>query len=111
MPWFVLPALDEHRMRHRESSQRSTGTCRDAVDTLLVQASAMLRRRGSEDMATIAALIDGAPHCVPCVSLLTRLDARRIYAAIERLKADNSVHVDTRVCTRCLRTTMVHTIE
>ena len=65
MPWFVLPAIDEHRMRLRESSQRSTGISRDAVDTLLVQASAILRRRGTEDMATIAALIDGAPHCVP----------------------------------------------
>ena len=72
---------------------------------------ALLRRRGNEDMATVGALITGQPHCVPCIGILTQLDARAVYAALERLKASVNVELQSGRCTRCARTTTVHVIQ
>jgi hypothetical protein len=70
-----------------------------------------MRRRGSEDMTLVSALIVGAGHCVPCIGRITNLDARRIYTAIERLREETNVQLVSGRCTRCARTTTVHVIE
>src|SRR5437667_3617195 len=111
MPWFVLNGLEAERRRARESTDRTPGSCQETIANLITQTGALLRRRGSEDMATVAALITGAPHCVPCISLLTQLDARGVYAALERLKASVNVELLSARCTRCARTTTVHVIQ
>ena len=59
-------------------------------------------------MSTVAALITNTPYCVPCMTLLTHLDARRIYAALERLKTDGRARLVSGTCTRCARATTVH---
>ncbi|MBM3221547.1 MAG: hypothetical protein FJZ38_23230 [Candidatus Rokubacteria bacterium] len=111
MPWSVLSGLDTARRRARESGDRVAGACQDTVATVLIQTSALLRRRGTEDMAAIAALIRAEPHCVPCIGIVTDLDARRVYAALERLKASVQIELVSGRCTRCGRTTTVHTIQ
>ncbi len=45
-----------------------------------------------------------------CTSLITELDVRQIYAAIERLNMQRGVHLRTDRCARCARTTTVHAI-
>ena len=111
MPWTVLIGLEQERRRARESSDRTRGACQETIHTLLTQTSAVVRRRGTEDMAVVSALIAGTPHCVPCITLITGLHAQRIYAALERLKADINLQLRSERCTRCARTTMVHVIE
>jgi hypothetical protein len=111
MPWSVLAGLEAARQRARESSDRIPGACQDTVATVLVQTSALLRRRGTQDMAAVAALIRGHAHCVPCIGILTNLDARRVYAALEGLKAAVHVELLSGSCTRCGRATTVHVIQ
>lgn len=111
MPWTVLTELEHARRRARESSDRTKGACQETIASLITQTGALLRRRGTEDMATVSALISGQPHCVPCIALITHLDARRIYAALERLKADANLQLLSARCTRCARTTTVHVIQ
>ena len=108
MPWTVLPQIDSARKHTHDTPDRIQGSCHDVVDAVVVQTSALLRRRGSEDMSTVAALITNTPHCVPCMTLLTPLDARRIYAALERLKADGRARLVSGTCARCTRATTVH---
>lgn len=110
MPWTVLIELERARKRARESSDRTQGACHDTIASLITHTSALLRRRGSEDMAIVSALIAGAGHCVPCISLVTNLDARRIYTALERLKEDTNVRLLFGTCTRCRRVTTVHAV-
>ena len=109
MPWTPETAIGSAR-RLSEVSGRTPGTCHDTIDAVLVQASALLRRRSSEDMATVAAIITNAPHCVPCIALLTRLDARRIYAALEHLKSTAHARLIAAECRQCHRATTVHLI-
>jgi hypothetical protein len=111
MPWNVLSGLEAARRRAREASDRTPGACRETVGSVIVQTSALLRRRGTEDTAAVAALIAGRPHCVPCIGLLTDLDARRVYAALERLKADANLQLVSTTCTRCGRTTTAHVLQ
>ena len=111
MPWTVLTGLDDARRRARESSDRVPGACQDSIATLIGQTSALLRRHGTEDMAVIVALITGHAHCVPCIGLRTDLDARRVYAALERLKTQTNVELVSARCTRCGRATTVHLIR
>ncbi len=111
MPWSVLPGVELTRRRARGSSDRVPGTCHQTIDTLIAQTSALLRRRSSEDVALVSALIMGAPHCVPCISLLTHLEARAVYAALERLKASVNVQLVSTQCTRCRRMTTTHVIQ
>jgi hypothetical protein len=111
MPWSVLAGLDAARRRARESSDRVPGACQESIDGLIGQASALQRRHNTEDMAAVAALITGQAHCVPCIGLLTDLDARRVYAALERLKAHTNVELVSGQCTRCGRSTTVHVIR
>ena len=111
MPWTVLTGLEETRKRARESSDRTRGACHDTIASLIAQTSALLRRRGTEDMAAVSALITGRGHCVPCITLLTNLDARRVYAAIERLRAETNLRLLSERCTRCGRVTTVHLIQ
>ena len=111
MPWFVLDGLEAARRRARESTDRTPGACQETIATLITQTSALLRRRGNEDMATVGALITGQPHCVPCIGILTQLDARAVYAALERLKASVNVELKSGRCTRCARATTVHVIQ
>src|ERR1041384_3862216 len=99
MPWSVLPELEAARRRARESTDRTPGACQESVAALITQTSALLRRRSSGDMAIVATLITGKPHCVPCICLIPQLDARSVYAALERLKA--SVNVELRSSTPC----------
>jgi len=110
MPWSVLNGLEAARRRARESTDRTPGSCQETVANLITQTGALLRRRNSEEMAIVSALITGAPHCVPCISLLTELDARGVYTALERLKAAVNVQLLSSRCTRCARTTTVHVI-
>ena len=111
MPWTVLAGLDDARRRARESSDRVPGACQDSIASLIGQTSALLRRHSTEDMAAVAALITGHPHCVPCIGLLTDLDARRVYAALERLKTHTNVELVSGRCTRCGRSTTVHVVR
>ena len=111
MPWTVLEGLEALRRRARETADRIPGACHDSIASIVVQSSSLLRRRGTEDMAAVAALITGSPHCVPCIVLLTDLDARRVYAALERLKADVNLHLLSGTCARCQRTTTVHVLQ
>ena len=111
MPWTVLNELEAARRRARESSDRVRGACHDTVDGVITQTSALLRRRGTDDMATVASLILGDPHCVPCLSRLTNLDARRVYTALERLKASVFVELVSDTCRGCARATTVHVIR
>jgi hypothetical protein len=110
MPWTVLTDLELARRRARQSNDRLPGVCRTSIDSMLQQASAVLRRRDNGDLAAVAALITGRPHCVPCISLVTELDSRRVYAALERLKRDTNVELVRAACTRCRRLTTVHVI-
>jgi hypothetical protein len=111
MPWTVLTELERARHRARESSGRIPGACHDTIASLIAQTSALLRRRNTEDMATIAALITGQGYCVPCIAMLTSLDARRIYAALERLREDTNLRLVSDRCTRCGRTTTINIIQ
>ena len=111
MPWTVLDGLEALRRRARESSDRIPGASHESIASVIVQTSSLLRRRGTEDMAAVSALITGAPHCVPCIVLLTDLDARRVYAALERLKAHANLQLLSEACTRCRRTTTVHVLQ
>jgi hypothetical protein len=111
MPWTVLTELERARHQARESSDRTRGACHDTVASLISQTSALLRRRSSEDIAMVSALVTDAGHCVPCISLVTNLDARRVYAALERLKQTTNVELLFRPCTRCTRLTTVHVIQ
>ena len=108
MPWTVPSPIERARNRMRESSDRLQGACRDTIEAVIVQASALLRRRSSEDLGMVAALIRNAPHCAPCIMLLTNLDARRVYAALERLKSEAKARLESGRCTRCVRMTTVH---
>src|SRR5262245_28012614 len=108
MPWSVLPPTDWRRPRPHDSRDHAPGSCSDIVDVVLVQTSALLRRRGSEDVLAVGGLITRIPHCVPCLTLLTDLDARRVYAALERLKADGRARLVSGTCARCRRSTTVH---
>jgi hypothetical protein len=108
MPWIVPQQSERARNRMRESTDRLQGACRDTIEAVIVQASALLRRRGSEDLGLVAALIRNAPHCAPCIMLLTSLDARRVYAALERLKSEAKARLVSGRCSRCQRTTTVH---
>jgi hypothetical protein len=110
MPWTILAGIDVARRRARVQGDRLQGCCRTGIDVIAIEASALLRRRASEDMAMIAALITDGPHCVPCIALLTHLDARRIYTALEQLKAQASARLVSGQCTHCRRSTTVHTI-
>jgi hypothetical protein len=110
MPWTVFVELERLRKRARSRDSRAQGTCGDTIEAVIAQTSALLRRRGSEDVATVSALITGAPYCVPCISIVTNLDARRIYVALERLRAEVNVRLVSDICTRCRRTTTVHVI-
>ena len=111
MPWAVLNQIEQVRQRLREPSGRMPGTCQDTLDIVMSQASAILRRRSSEDVATVAAVIRNAPHCAPCLTLLTGLDARRVYAALEHLKATANARLISAECGHCHRTTTVHVIR
>jgi len=111
MPWSIFDAPDASRCRARESTDRNRGSCHETIASLITQTSALLRRRNTEDMAIVAALITGRPHCVPCIGLVTQLDARGVYAALERLKATVNVELVSGRCTRCVRTTTAHTIQ
>jgi hypothetical protein len=109
MPWTVLSSeVEQARQRRREAGGRVPGTCHDTIDAVMTQASAVLRRRSSEDVSTVAGVITNAPHCVPCIALLTHLDARRIYAALEHLKASANARLISAECRHCHRTTTVH---
>src|ERR1043166_7909668 len=108
MPWTVLPPTDWRRPHPHDTRDHTRGTCADLVDAVLVQTSALLRRRGSEDVSAVGALIVSAPHCVPCLTLLTDLDARRVYAALERLKGEGRARLVSGTCARCRRATTVH---
>ena len=110
MPWSVLTELDRTRRRAREPGDRVQGACRQTVTAFIDQASALLRRRDADDRGTVCALITGALYCVPCISMVTQLDARRVYAALERLKAETNVRLHSGRCSRCHRETTVHTI-
>ena len=90
---------------------RRRGACHDSIDALITQASATLRRRGTDDMAEITRLITGAAHCVPCISLITGRDARGIYVALERLNAEVNVKLVRSRCGRCARGTTVYLID
>jgi hypothetical protein len=105
MPWTVFP--DPERTRHRARDLRSTES---AVAALLADTSRAVRHRHTDEMAAVSRLIRDAPHCVPCIMLLTRFDARGVYNAIERLKATIPVLLIHGPCTRCKRTTTAHTI-
>src|ERR1051325_8928571 len=111
MPWFVLPEIEAVRRRARESTDRTPGSCQQTIADLITQTGALQRRRNTEDMALVAALITGAPHCVPCISLVTQLDARGVYAALERHKASVNVQLLSTRCTRCARVTTAHIIQ
>jgi len=111
MPWTVFTELERARHQAREASDRTRGACHDTVASLISQTSALLRRRSSDDMAVVSALITGAGHCVPCIGIVTNLDARRIYAALERLKQMTNVELLFDRCTRCSRLTTVHVIQ
>jgi hypothetical protein len=111
MPWSVLPELERARRHARESSDRIPGACHDTIASLITQASALARRRGTDDMATVAALITDSPHCVPCITLITQLDARRVYTALERLRMNVNVQLLSARCVRCARATTVHAIQ
>ena len=63
MPWTVFAPIDQCRQLRRTLPARLPGACHDAVGAVLVHASATLRRRNTDDMADIARLIKGAPHC------------------------------------------------
>jgi hypothetical protein len=108
MPWFVLP--ERERKRAHETVDRIPGSCHDTIEAVLVHTSALLRRRGSEEVALVAALITNAPHCVPCITLITHLDARPVYVALERLKTEANVRLAVGTCRRCGRQTTVHMI-
>ena len=110
MPWTILTGLEQARKRTREPGERLQGACRETVTAFIEQTSALLRRRNSDDLAAVAALITGGRYCVPCVSMITHLDARRVYAALERLKANANVRLVSARCEHCLRETTVHTI-
>ena len=111
MPWTVLPADVERANKNlHDSYTRASRSCHDTIEAVVVQTSALLRRRQSEDLSTIAALLANGAHCVPCLSLLTHLDARRVYAALERLKAQANVRLVSGICTHCKRSTTVHEI-
>jgi len=110
MPWTVLPEPELLRMRAREGTERQPGACRETVAALIEHTGAMLRRRTSEDMLTVASLIREAPHCVPCIAVVTHLDARRIYTALEQLKTEANVRLVFDKCRRCGRTTTAHMI-
>ena len=111
MPWNVLSGLDAARRRARGASERTPGACRQTAASVITQASALLRRRSTEDMAAVAAVITGRPHCVPCIGVLTDRDARRVYAALERLKSDANLQLVSTTCTRCRRTTTAHVLQ
>jgi hypothetical protein len=111
MPWTVLASIDQWRHRRRALRDRTQGACHDGIDALITRAGATLRRRGTEDMAAIAQLLNEAAHCVPCISLTTGLDARRIYAALERLNAEINVELLRSTCGRCTRATTVYLIR
>jgi len=108
MRWTVLPPFGAVRSHAHGGRDHTRGVCSDTVDAVIVQTSAVLRRRGSEDVVAVAALITSAPHCVPCLTLLTHLDARRVYAALERLKSDGKARLVSGTCNRCQRRTTVH---
>jgi hypothetical protein len=110
MPWAILVDVGRARQHLRDAGSRVPGTCHDTLDNVMTQASAVLRRRSSEDVGTVAAVITNAPHCVPCISLVTRLDARRIYAALEQLKTSNHVRLISTECRQCRRATTAHVI-
>ena len=109
MPWAMLTGGEPVR-RLREPSRRTPGGCHDTIDTVIVHASALLRRRNSEDMAAVAAVVTNAAHCVPCIGLITGLDARRVYAALEHLKATAAARLVSGRCDHCQRATTVHVI-
>ena len=109
MPWTVLPHTGPTGRRAHDTTDRVQGGCRDTIEAVFRQTSAVLRRRNSEDVSVVAALIV-RPHCVPCITVLTHLDARRTYAALEQLKVDANVRLVLGVCARCVRTTTVHVI-
>jgi hypothetical protein len=111
MPWTVLTERERARHRAREASERARGACEATIHSLIATTSALLRRRGTEDMAQVSRLITGAGHCVPCIGLITGLDARRVYGALERLKAETNVRLVSGVCGRCARKTTLHVIE
>ena len=111
MPWSVLSGLEDVGCRARESTERTRGSCQETIASLITQTGALLRRRSSEDMAVVAALITSHPHCVPCIGLLTQLDARGVYNALERVKAATNLQLISGRCTRCARTTTVHVIQ
>jgi hypothetical protein len=110
MPWAILSDVERARQQLRDAGCRVPGTCHATVDNVVTQTSAVLRRRSSEDVGIVAALITNAPHCVPCIALITRLDARRIYAALEHLKTRNHVRLVSTECRQCRRTTTAHVI-
>ena len=110
MPWTVLPGIERARPFTHETTGRIKGTCRDTIEAVIIQASALLRRRSSQDVIAVAAVITNAPHCVPCLTLLTHLDARRVYAALEQLKAEARARLVRGICRRCARSTTVHVI-
>jgi uncharacterized protein with PIN domain len=97
-------------MRAREGRERQPGACRESAAAFIEQTSALLRRRTSEDMLAVANLIRDAAHCVPCIAVVTHLDARRIYTALEQLKAEANVRLVFDRCPRCSRTTTAHMI-
>jgi hypothetical protein len=102
VPWTVFADLE--RLRHRA---RELAASR-AVAAVVSDSTDVIRRRNTEDMAAVSRLITGAAHCVPCITLITNLDARRVYAALEQLKATAPVLLVHDRCTRCRRTTMAH---
>jgi hypothetical protein len=110
MPWTVVGALEQARQQAREPGNRLPGACQETLAGIIEQTGAMLRRRNSEDMAAVSALLTDRRYCVPCLSIMTELDARRVYAAIERLKATANARLVSGCCERCRRETTVHTL-
>ena len=104
MPWSVF---DRGTVRHRAQRGRLVGAC---VETLLAETGAALRRRRSEDVARVAELLSADRYCVPCLTILTGLDARTVYHAIQQLRVAINVALIRDQCGRCTRTTTIHTI-
>ncbi|HYE91754.1 MAG TPA: hypothetical protein VEA38_12070 [Terriglobales bacterium] len=110
MPWTVFGGLEHDRRNARAPGDRIQGACHDTIEALLQQTSALLRRRNSDDVTAVAVLLSGAPHCVPCIALVTSLDARRIYVALDRLKGTVNVELVAGRCRRCARETTVYAL-